>query len=502
MAFKKLDSAAVDLTLSRPLDAFVSQQMAENGVVAHDERGRGAGMSYGSDARPTLASAGLSAVPLSPWYISPNCTELTLKLRGLASLDGAGSTALNVRIALMTMAGAIYDNLDMTPILDDASDQEVELTFDVTNLSGEAVVPWLVFQSELNTGNQASDDRHANDISANRYKIDLGSTLAATFDDTKRWQMTFSEDSTGTAPADVYQYQGPVMIVYENGHDEVYVLPKLDRRLIAYQQFRITITEIGRFLLYGWSLTETAFTSPSSQQDAFRPGMIPRARNYSEVYRRQRSLSAERTRVVNVGGSPDVRDSGRMWGMADYYEESTYLDAYMAVGGELPTYKVNTRVAATKYRRRYRVLALVVGSTTDREAKSFRVRLRATLEDIGGGSVATPGVSGPVVDVTPLSGAGIGINETADRLYFTFAAANTQHLDGTWRYSDVLNGTHGLRLIDASFEEQAASQADVTRLLRLQLRGEDIEPAISNGTVDPSIVLYYPACTVLVGEGF
>ncbi len=502
MAFKKLDSAAIDLTLSRPLDAFVSQGMDANGVQAWADRGRGAGMAYGSDARPTLASAGLSCVPLSPWHISPTCTELTLKIRGLASIDGAGSTALNARLVLMAVSGVVYDNESMTPILDDASDQEVEFTFDVTSLAGEVVVPWLVFQSALNTANTASDDRHANDIESNRYKIDLGSTLAATYDDTKRWQMTFSEDSTGTAPADVYQYQGPVMIVYENGHDEVYVLPRLDRRLVAYGQFRATITELGRFLLYGWSLTETAFTAPASQANALRPGMAPRARTYSEIYRRQRALAAERTRVINVGGSPDVRDSGRMWGMAEFYKESTYLDAYVAVGGELPTYRVDTRTATLRTRRRYRALALVAGSVTSREARGFTVRLRATLEDIGGGDVATPDVQGAAIDLTPLAGAGFGTSETADRLYFTFAAATTQHLDGTWPYASVLAGTHGLRLIDASFEEQAASQTDVTRLLRLQLRGEDIEPAISNGTTEPSIILYYPACTVLIDEGF
>lgn len=506
MAFKKLDSAAIDLTLSRPLDAFVSQGMDANGVQAWADRGRGAGMSYGSDARPTLASAGLSCVPLSPWHISPTCTELTLKIRGLASIDGAGGTALNARLVLMALSGVVYDNVSMTPILDDASDQEVEFTFDVTNLAGDVVVPWLVFQSALNTGNTASDDRHANDITANRYKIDLGATLAGTFDDTKRWQMTFSEDSTGTAPADVYEYQGPVMIVAENGHDEVYVLPRLDRRLVAYQQFRVTITELGRFLLYGWSLTETAFTAPASQANALRPGMAPRARTYSEIYRRQRALAAERTRVVNVGGSPDALADGRRWGASEFYTESTYTDTYLAVGGELPTYRIDTRTATLNTRRRYRALALVAGAVSQRnEAREFTVRLRATLQDIGGGDVATPDVQGAAIDVTPITGAGVGNNELADRLYFIYNFGSgfvTQHLDGTWPYSDVLNGTHGLRLIDATFEEQAASASDTARLMRLQLRPEGIEPAISTGTIEASIRLYYPACTVLIAEGF
>jgi len=137
MAFKKLDSAAVDSTLSRPVDAFVAQGIDANVRAAWTSRGRGAGKSYGADKRPTLASANVSCVPLSPWYVSPTCTEITCKLRGLATSDGAGGIALNARLVAQTLGGIIYDDLDNATILDDASVQEKELTLDVAALEGE-----------------------------------------------------------------------------------------------------------------------------------------------------------------------------------------------------------------------------------------------------------------------------------------------------------------------------------------------------------------------------
>ena len=502
MAFKKLDSDAVSSTLSRPLDAFVSQQVDANVRAAWTARGRGAGKSYGADKRPTLASANVSCVPLTPWPVSPTCTELTCKLRGLATSDGAGGVALNVRLMAQTLGGVVYDDLDNATILDSASVQEKELTIDATPFQGEVVIVWLVFQSELIPTSTASDDRHNTDISDYNYVIDLGHTIGATYDDTKRWQMTFSEDSTGSSPAEPYAYPGPVMIVHDEGSNAVHVLPRLDERLNDYAKFRVTITELGRFLLYGWSLTETSLTEPSSLTDALRPAMIPRARTYSEIYRRERALASERTRVVHVGGSDDFETTQRRWGSIVISDPGgSAHEAYQALGGELPTYRVNSATATLTYRRRYRALALVVGVTVDESLSHFQVTAEVTITDLGTGNTHQPTPTGATIEVTPLGAVFPDISNTSgDRLYFDNNNVFAHHLDGTWSYSDVVNGKHGLRILDLSFEEASPAASTSSRVVQVQVRDNTTEAG--GDYRGAGLRIYFPAMTLLVDEGF
>lgn len=501
MAFSKLDSDAVSSTLSRPLDAFVAQGVDANVRAAWTARGRGASKAFGSDKRPVLASAGLSCVPLGPWPVSPGCTEITCKLRGLATSDGAGGVAIKARLMLQTLSGAIYDNLGFTNLNDSASAQEVELTADTSAVEGEVVVVWLVFQSALVTTSTASDDLLSTAISNFNYKINLGSTIGATFDDAKRWQLTFGEDAAGIAPAESISYPGPVMIVNDAGSNVVSVLPRIDSRLNSYSTFRATITELGRFELYGWSLTETTITEPAALTDALRPASVPRARTFSELYRRQRALHVERTRVVSVGGSEDYEADGRKWGRAEQYDEATNKDAYLALGGELPTYRIDTRTATLQYRLRYRALALVAGVTIDQVVRGFQAVAEVTITDLGGGATQNPTVNGDTVDVSPLQAVLPGVtNRSGDRLWMTFSDGH--HLDGAWVYDDVVAGRHGLHLLDLTFEEASPAASTSARLIQIEIATAGIEPAIGSGTLDTSTRVYYPACTVMIDEGF
>ena len=499
MAFKKLDSAAVDSTLSRPVDAFVAQGMDANVRAAWTARGRGAGKSYGADKRPTLASANVSCVPLSPWYVSPACTEITCKLRGLATSDGAGGIALNARLVAQTLGGIIYDDLDNATILDDASVQEKELTLDVAALEGEVIVVWLVFQSELITSSTASDDRQSSDVSNFNIDLDLGATIGATFDDSKRWQVTFAEDSSGVSPANSYDYPGPCMIIRQVSGNVVKLLPRMDERINSYPNFRVTITELGRFELYGWSLTETTLTEPAALTDALRPASVPRARTFSEIYRRERTLAAERTRVVHVGGSDDfeTQGGGRFGLIVAGGRGLVTHEAYQALGGELPTYKVNTATATTVYRRRYRALALIAGAVSSAQLQRFKATAEITITDLGTGNTHQPTPTGAEAEVSTLGAIAPELRtDSGDRIFLFL----DHHLHGTWSFADVVAGRHGLSLLDLTFEEASPAASTATRVIQVQITDEQAEGGGSMRGV--TLVLYFPACTILVDEGF
>ena len=506
MAFKKLDSDAVSSTLSRPVDAFVCQQMDANVREAHAERGRGAGKSYGSDDRPTLASVGSWCVPLSPWQLSPECTEITAKIRGLATSDGAGGAAIKARLIVQDTAGAVYNESDFVTINDSASDQEVELTFDVSAVDGDVVVVWLVFASELVPTSTATDTRHDTDIASFDYRIDLGNTIGATFDADKRWQITFAEDATGSDPEQFYGYPGPRMIMAEAGvvfgANEVLVYPRLNGRIKSYHTFQVTITELGRFELYGWSLTETSFSAPAPLTDALRPAMVPRARTFSEIYRRERAIVADRTRVIHVGGTPRPESFDYQWGTQRTYIEDFTQEAYVALGGDLPTYRVDSATATLNTRLRYRALMLVVACTADAEVRPFNLSAEVTITDLGGGNTQNPTVTGGDAELTPVTSA----TEAEDtfggaiHLYGHFEERN--NLNGMWSLNDLLRGRHGLHLLNFTFEEASGAASTAARLIRIQFQTKDVEPALSANTNDNQNRVYFPACTILVDEGF
>jgi hypothetical protein len=506
MAFKKLDSDAVSSTLSRPLDAFVCQQVDANIREAYTERGRGAGKSYGADDRPTLASVGAWCVPLSPWHISPGCTEITCKLRGLATSDGAGGDAIKARLILQTTSGAVHSGSLYTTISDDASVQEVELTFDTEGLEGEVVVVWLVFVSEQIPTSTATDTRHDTDIGSFDYRLNLGNTIGATFDDDKRWRVDFAEDASGSDPEEFYGYPGPRMIMGKAGGafgvNHVLVYPRLNGRISSYHTFQVTITELGRFELYGWSLTETTISEPAPLTDALRPAMIPRARTFSEMYRRERELVSERTRVVHVGGTPTPHLFNYQWGTQRTYIEDTTQEAYVALGGELPTYRVNTTSATLTYRLRYRALMLVVAATADAEVRPFNISTEVTITDVGGGNTQNPTVTGGEAELTPVTSATMAENELPGSVHVYGHFSEVNHLNGRWSLNDVLRGRTGLHLLDLTFEEASAVASTSARVIRIQFQTQDVEPALPASTNDNQNRIYFPACTILVDEGF
>lgn len=502
MAFKKLDSDLVDNTLMRPVDAFTLQGIDANNQSAWAARGRSAAQGYGADSRPTLATIRTSGVPLTPWVVSPTATALTLTLRGIASATGGGS-AVHFRLVAMTMGGRFLDDFDMTTVGDDASVQQVTATLNVRSASGQPVVLWLVFESELLTATATSDGRTPSDLSVAGFKIDIGATLGASYDSVKRYQLAPAEDSSGTIPEEPLGYVGASMIVNDGSSNDKYVLPRFGDELLSYSQFDLVMTELGRMELYGWSIEETGFDAPASLVPALRSGSIPRARAFQALYGQQHSLAFERTRVCHVGGSPAFEDMGRYWGAIYSYDEAQAEDCHCAAVGDLPTYKVDTRTATTVYRRRYRALALVCAATTSPSVESFKVDMTAQIASFSGGvwstSTVTPTVAYDSAVVTPLQAVILDPGVTADRIFQTFSDGH--HLDGTWDWAEVKAGKHGLSIIDAIFEEAEAQQTATERLLTLRMTPTDVSPPVADDTDLNHIKIYHPCALVMIDEG-
>ena len=71
-----------------------------------------------------------------------------------------------------------------------------------------------------------------------------------------------------------------------------------------------------------------------------------------------------------------------------------------------------------------------------------------------------------------------------------------------WSLNDLLRGRHGLHLLNFTFEEASGAASTAARLIRIQFQTKDVEPALSANTNDNQNRVYFPACTILVDEGF
>jgi len=206
--------------------------------------------------------------------------------------------------------------------------------------------------------------------------------------------------------------------------------------------------------------------------------------------------------VVHVGGTPAPQSYNYQWGTQRTYIEDFTQEAYVALGGELPTYRVNTTSATLTYKLRYRALMLVVAATADAEVRPFNISTEVTITDVGGGNTQNPTVTGGDAELTPVTSATMAENELPGSVHVYGHFSEVNHLNGRWSLNDVLRGRTGLHLLDLTFEEASPVASTSARVIRIQFQTQDVEPALPASTNDNQNRIYFPACTILVDEGF
>ena len=434
MAFKKLDSDAVSSSDGRALDAFVLQGEAANYAQADEDRGRSIGQAYtaergtGTDTRPVLASPASwgSCAPLGAFPVSPRCRQLTVQIRGVATAATGKTDAIKLRLLLMKVDGTIVEEESLVTVAGSASAQNIDLTIATDEVQGEVVVVWVYFVSVpsavLTTGTHAGDD-----VTEAGALLQLNH-LSFTFDAAKRYAVSFDEDAAGAVPRDSQGYPGESMVNGEKATHHYRVIPALPAYMADHSlAFDVSLVELGRFEVYGWSLTETSFQSLPSLDPQTRPGGRLRARTGQELYRRGYHLTTRRTRLFSCGAAtsqllqsslpsagggfinytqPNM-DPWSARSRASLIDDTTPI--YLALGGVLPTFKVQASSASpsTEYRRRYRVLALYALANSGTQAGgNLRTRCEVQLNSFGGGpswgaSAVTPSETGGQMQTAP-----------------------------------------------------------------------------------------------------
>ena len=354
MAFKKLDSAAVASTNSSALDAFVLQGEDNNYIQAHEDRGRGVGHAYASDARPVLASPQEwpSCVPFGVFPLSDRCTELTVQVRGLATVASGKTDACDLKLMAQRFDGTFLEAGSSTTVTGSASVQTVTLTLDVTSMQGRAVVVWLFFVS-VESAALASGTQAGSDITVDGTQIRLNN-VSFTFDSDKRYALTFAEDPAGADTREAFSYTGAVMIQSNPATHEFYIIPALPLFMESYTAFEVSLLELGRLEVYGWSLTETDFEELPALTPKLRPGGRLRARTCQEMYRRGYHLHTKRTRLAMCGGSrarlmgssPSAVNRDRWSGRAITAGLTSTDDVYIVCIGQAPSYRVQVDSSA------------------------------------------------------------------------------------------------------------------------------------------------------------
>lgn len=501
MGFKKLDSAAVLSSSSRPVDAFILQQEADNLATAHSARGRGISGTYAApsvgllDTLPVIASPWNSALPVAVWPVSAGCTQLELRINGTATAAIGETDAVFVRLALQTVAGQFVMSDTSTTIVGSVSEQTITLQLDVRAYQQQTVVVWLCFESQPITSAAPSGTHNGSHIDVDGTRFNLNH-ISFTYDAAKRYRLRFSEDPTGSAPREQFGYCGVRMIQDHFSGNKYDIIPALPEYMESYSHFLVTLEEIGRMQVLGWALTETQFADLPDITDRFRPAGRLRAGAAQQLYQRAYALHSNRTRIYN--GTATRRASGWQQWLLKFEPQTALLqpDIYVCCVGDLPQYKVHTdsSAPAAQYRRRYRILAAYALATS--APANFRVSATVELSTFAAGAwstdVVTPTMqqevqTAPAVvydtrgQITALS-----LRNMANMNYFA------------WSVGDLLQGTSGMRLLDIQFEEDAAQQTVAARLLRVGLTVLD-----ETGTQAPLLapVIALPGCCVMISEG-
>ena len=499
MAFKKLDSSAVSSADSRALDAFVLQGEDANLRQAYADRGRAVAHTYASDSQPVLASPWRSAVPLSPFPVSRGCSQISVQVRGLATVATGETDAINMNLAAQRVDGSVLDTGPSVTVAGGASPATVDLTIDARQFAGETVILWLAFSSQEQTSTPPTGTQAGSDITANGTAIELDA-VSFTYSTSKRYRLSFDQDAAGAVSPETFGYCAPRMIQSLKSSNVYRVIPSIPEWMESYGAFQVSVDEIGFLELYGWSITETAFDDLPSIQLA--PGGRLRARQCQELYRRGYNLASKRSRLYSGTTSRDRTNSiGNLYFPSSQASVASISGPwYVACVGDLPTSKtqVDASTPATVYRRRYRAFVCFVGVASSSARHSFlKGTIDAELNTFGGTTWATNAVTPAERDrsllapMLVLDGRG---QITEESLY----NPRTDDFYYFWSMGDVLAGASGVRLIEAQFEEATAQEAVVARLLEIYLSFLDEE----GRAPDLNTVACFPAALVMVDEGF
>lgn len=514
MAFKKLDSDAVSSSDGRALDAFILQGEAANYAQADEDRGRSIGQAYtaerggtGTATRPVLASPSswASCVPLGAFPISPECRQLTIQVRGVASAPTGKTAAVELKVLLQKIDGTVFEEEATVTVNGSASAQTVDLTIATDSVQGQTVVVWLYFVSErsaaLDTASHGRPGRPA-EITLNH--------LTFVYDAAKRYSLTFAEDSSGGYPRDDQGYPGEVMINRFVSGQKYRIIPAIavEQWEDSSWQYDISIYELGRFEVYGWSVTESAFDALPDLAPMTRPGGRLRARTDQEMYRRGYHLTTRRTRLFSAGASTaqlvlgasnqvnldpwSVRTSARLI--------DDTRDIYVSLVGALPTFQVQASSATptTEYRRRYRVMALMAMATSQTLTDNvFRVRCAVQINSFGGGPSWGGSTVTPTITTPPQAAAALVYDRGEVTAMSMVASPAADFAYRWWAYSEVVTGNSGLRLFEFTCEEATAQQAVTERLFRIRFNVQT-----TTAQIPEQLMLVCPGATIMVDEGF
>ena len=507
MAFKKLDSSAVSSADSRALDAFVLQGEDANLRQAYADRGRAVAHTFASDSRPVLASPWRSAVPLSPFPVSRGCSQISVQVRGLATVATGETDAINMNLAAQRVDGSVLDTGPSVTVAGGASPTTVDLTIDARQFAGETVILWLAFSSQEQTSTPPTGTQAGSDITRFGTVIELDA-VSFTFSASKRYRLSFDQDAAGAESPNTFGYCAPRMIQSQRTTNTYRVIPSIPEWMESYSAFQVNVDEIGFLELYGWSITETAFDDLPSIQLA--PGGRLRARQCQELYRRGYNLASKRTRLYSGTTSRDrLNADGALLGslISPGFKARRCQVAgpwYVSAVGDLPASKtqVDASTPSTVYRRRYRAYVSWFGvATAAAESTFLKATVDAELHTFSGTTWATNTVTPTergaslVAPALVVDGRARRGNITGTSLYNPRAHFDSYYF---WSMGDVLAGLSGLRLIEVTFEEATAQEAVVARLLELNFTFTDD----LGGVLDDSVIVGFPGAVVMVDEGF
>lgn len=508
--FLALDSDCLSSAAGRAGAAPWYQQIERNVRAGESSRRRRCGKAFAADNRPVLAGAAQMAWPLFVWLVPDKPRpRLSLTIHGLCTGDGAGGHAVTARLALQDKGGRVFDSGTATPINDDSGKQFVTLTSERAGaLRGEAVTAWLAVSSEdVGSAVGATDLDMTTRLVTGGRRLSFDATLAAAYDASKRWRLTFAQDSSGTYSELDTGYPDTTMVIKDDLSDIKRLFPGLRPDLDDdYPALRVALQEIGRFELYGYCWAED-YTTQSEALAPWRPYKPPFAVNFRALYGRIWRQASKAERICHAGGTGDVSDrlpaARGQWGSWRQYNGAADVDLGAALAGSVPQYKINTTSATTKYRRRYRVAAAILPITSsDSGFAGFTLKLKAALASFASGVWSTTTVAvdvegGARVVVPMRAPAAYGVQPLSGEILWT---SQDHKLAGAWLWADVQRGRDNLVIIEGSFEDSTAGAAAASRLLRLQAELSGDFPG-DGGTL-VALAVYCACFTVAIDDGF
>lgn len=516
MAFKKIDSTAVNSTTSKPLDSGVLVQECSNVDEAYEKRLSRTSCAYPVGARPVLSGAVQMFYPLTYYRPKKDVKQIKFRFRGLATSTGS-DVAIRARIVAVDTDTTQYfgDQAAYTTISNSASDQVLTLTFDSTHVHSRRLLYGVMVVSDEISGTQVDDTDAipANVISHNGRRVDL-SGVSFTFSDTKRWKLKFGRGVNGAgADVDIEEEPPtypPTQLIRSLGGDNYTVFPSLPDSIDrVYTRLKISTVEIGRFDMYGWSIEESQVEEKTSLGGSFRPAKEPSGFKFSALYARQYDLWRNRTRIHHAGGSPRVGKVETTSGLivnpynAWYEYSNSEEDIAACWAGDLATHRISSNTASDVYRRRYLVVGVVcvVYNHVRTEVPQYQVSLGADIHSFttGSGWVASETTMdidhrfmNYPVQALPSFGPRSTLVESANALNYRKATEGVlawHHLRGALLGKDIVMSQMEMHGFGFEIRESTGQQASTARMLTLRIKGSsESANGIAYDSLSPPIV--------------